>query len=245
MLVPLPRSLKAGDKGQDVLMVKRAISRAGYRKWGFGFTLGYGPILVQNVKKFQADHKLTVDGQYGPLTHAKLAPFFDPYGASVMVKLAHDLSDPIQVAVATNLLAYNHAWLNAYSEGSGRMQIVRDAIRPLATLAAFYAKGKTLVEDCSSFQTGASFIAGLINPNSGNKVYTTEGYTGTMTVHGTRIATPRKGALGFYGPSWPYKHVVRALEDGPRPKVGSHGGPGFNIEYVDYRGDFNHWRYYD
>jgi hypothetical protein len=251
VIVPLPRSLKQGDSGEDVLMVKRAISRAGYRRWGFLFTFGFGALLTSNVKKFQHDHGLKPDGEYGPATHKKLAPFYDAYGANEMVKLWKAAqSTPIDLACKANIIAHNFAWQNAYTQDFRRMMIVRLGIRTLDALTGFYKRGNTLWEDCSSFQTGAAYIGGLVNPNTGDHVFGPLGFTGTMAVHGRRVWPPKKGDLGFYGSGYPYDHVVRALEDGTpdngyAPKVGSHGRPGFDIERVNYRSDFSHWRRYD
>lgn len=243
MIVPLPRRLKQGDKGQDVLMVKRAISRAGYRRWGVGFTKTYGPILADDIRKFQKDHKIPATGSYGVATHTRLAHYFDAYGANEMIKLwKAEQETPVDVAVMQNLIAHNYAWQNDYTQGSARMQIVRLRIKDLT---GWYRRGNRLEEDCSSFQTGAAFIGGCANPNSGTHEFSQEGYTGTMAVHGVRLKKPRKGALGFFGNSWPYHHVVRALENGDNPLCGSHGRPGFDLERISYRNDFSHWRFYD
>jgi hypothetical protein len=247
VIVPLPRSLKEGDSGKDVLMVKRALSRAGFGKWGF-FTSTFGPWMKKNVQGFQRKHGLAADGQYGPATHKKLAPYFDAYGASVMVTLYKKaIESPIDTAIKANIIAHNHAFQNAYSQGGGRMMIVRLRLKTLDLLDAFYRRGNTLVEDCSSFQTGAAYIGKLPDPNQLG--YDGEGWTGTLSVHGVRVWPPKAGDLGFYGGSWPYHHVVRALEDGTPangndPKIGSHGRPGFDIERANYRSDFSHWRRY-
>jgi peptidoglycan hydrolase-like protein with peptidoglycan-binding domain len=246
MIVPLPRELHEGDRGQDVLMVKRAISRAGYRRWGLGLHKHFGALLTKNVKQLQRDCNLKADGVYGAATHKKLAAYFDAYGANEMVKLWKAAQEtPVDVAVKANLIAHNFAWQNAYTQTASRMMIVRLGIKTLAALTAFFKKKHVLHEDCSSFQTGAAMIGGCVNPNTGGRTYTEAGYTGTMAVHGVRLTRPRKGALGFFGAGFPYRHVVRALEDGDRPLCGSHGRPGFDLEYPDYRSDFSHWRFYD
>ncbi len=252
MIVMLPRTLKEGMRGMDVYAVKRACSRAGFGKWlGVHFTHIFGRFFTTNLKKFQAAHGLTPDGEYGPATHKKMARYFDAYGANEMLKLWKAAQEtPIDVAVKVNLTARNYAWQNAYTQSSKRMQIVRWGIKTLAALVDFYRKGNTLHEDCSSFQQGASFIGRLINPSTGTHVYTQDGYTGTHAVHGVRVAVAKKGDLGFYGNGWPYHHEVRALEDatpenGHNPIVGSHGKPGFDLERAFYRSDFSHWRRYD
>ncbi len=247
MIVYLPRPLKPKDKGQDVLMVKRALSVAGYRPWGFGFTETWGSYMTKNVTKFKKDHGIS-EADYGPKTHKALAHFFDAYGANVMLHIYKaNLVTPIDIACKANIVAHNNSHLNAYTQKGGRMQIIRDKINSLLKLTKFYEKNRVLYEDCSSFQTGASYIAGLKDPNGFD--YNGQGYTGTLSLHGRRVWPPKKGDLAFYGAAWPYHHVVRALEDGTvqnkfHPMCGSHGRPGFDLEKSSYRNDLNHWRRY-
>lgn len=71
-VVPFPRELKVGASGPDVVGVKRAISRAGFWKWG-SFSEDYTKTFAeQGVKKFQKSVKLAIDGVYGINTHNKL-----------------------------------------------------------------------------------------------------------------------------------------------------------------------------
>lgn len=241
MIVPLPRSLKLGDKGADVLMVKRAISIAGYRRWGFGFTQGFGKLLQKNVAQFQKDHGLDPDGEYGPETHKKLAPYFDAFGAKTMLSLMPTI--PVRVQAA--LVAYNNARLLRYSQDV-RMQIVRFKLRPLDRLRSWLQAGKQLWEDCSSSSTGYFYIEGLPDPNGYDPGYPGLGFTGTLSVHGKRVATPKIGDLGFYGAGWPYHHTVMCVgfKNGV-PRVVSFGSdPGPFLLPYNYRSDFSHWRTY-
>ena len=248
MIVPFVRVLKQGDSGDDVLAVKRALSRAGERPWGIGFTKTFGAYMGRNLKHFQTKHGLKPDGQYGPRTHEKLMHYFDAYGANIMVKAYKAAQEtPIDVSCKANIIAHNHAWQNAYSQ-TNRMNIVRMRIKTLAALDAFFKGGRILSEDCSSFQTGSDYIGGRPDPNGLG--YDGQGYTGTLALHGRRVWPPKKGDLLFYGAAWPYHHVARALEDGTpangnSPLVGSHGRPGFDLVRSNYRGDANHWRRYD
>ena len=67
--VPFPRTLNVGvPQGQDVIAVKRAISRAGFWPWT-AFNGYYTSAFAKAVSKFQAGYG---DGIYGPLTHEKL-----------------------------------------------------------------------------------------------------------------------------------------------------------------------------
>lgn len=242
MIIPLPRTLKRGDKGKDVLMVKRALSEAKYRPWGFGFSTGFGSRLEKDIKNFQKDHNLKVDGVYGLATHKLLAPYFDAYGAKTMVELMPDTPVEVQAALVT----YNNNSLVRYTQTASRMMIVRYKLKPLDTLRNWFRAGKQLWEDCSSSVTGYFYIAGKKDPNGYVPGYPGYGYTGTLSTHGVRVSSPKPGDLGFYGGGWPYHHVVICVgfKNGV-PMVVSHGsdrGPLF-LAY-NYRGDFSHWRRY-
>lgn len=79
-MITFRRTLRQGDRGPDALAVKRALARAGFgSKKLLAITRLFGPFAVKNLKRFQQAHRLHVDGIYGPLTHAALAPFFDSY----------------------------------------------------------------------------------------------------------------------------------------------------------------------
>jgi peptidoglycan hydrolase-like protein with peptidoglycan-binding domain len=86
--VPYTRTLKRGVRpGKDVIAVKRALIRKGAMKGRLGAVSGvYGVRARRAVKKFQRNHKLTADGQYGPKTHKALvnSKAFDAYGAHLM-----------------------------------------------------------------------------------------------------------------------------------------------------------------
>ena len=73
------RELRRGMRGPDVLAVKRALRKAGFRK---GLTLNptFGTALERQIKAFQHKHGLKPDGVYGPSTHKALAKYFDRYG---------------------------------------------------------------------------------------------------------------------------------------------------------------------
>jgi hypothetical protein len=248
MLVPFVRNLKLGDKGKDVLMVKRALAVAPipgskpkktYRKWGWAFTQSFGGQLKKDIERFQKDHGLKVDGEYGPETHKKLAKYFDSYGAKTMISLLP--TTPVCVQAA--MVAMNNRGLVHYSQ-STRMMIVRYGIKPLAKLIDWFKRGKQLWEDCSSSSTGFYYIEGRPDPNDCG--YNGLGYTGTLVVHGTRVSTPQPGDLGFYGSGWPYHHVVICvgIKNGV-PMVVSHGSEnGPLLLPYNYRGDFSHWRRY-
>jgi peptidoglycan hydrolase-like protein with peptidoglycan-binding domain len=66
------RLITEGTQGVDVVAVKRALSRAGYVRWG-SFTPVWGEFAVKAAKKFQQDQGIApVTGLYGPKTHRAL-----------------------------------------------------------------------------------------------------------------------------------------------------------------------------
>ena len=70
--VPRAREIREGMHGDDVVAVKRALSRAGYLRWG-KFTPVWDAAAIAAVQPFQADHEVPPGpGTYGPLTHAAL-----------------------------------------------------------------------------------------------------------------------------------------------------------------------------
>lgn len=86
---PLVRSMRHGDRGPDVLALKRALKSAGY---GRGLALGakqgevFGAAADRQVRRFQKHHGLNPDGVYGPETHKRLGRFYDAYGRVLLSK---------------------------------------------------------------------------------------------------------------------------------------------------------------
>ena len=76
------RLLKNGCEGEDVKELQTALISLGYDCGKWGADGDFGDATEMAVGKFQGDNKLTVDGQYGPLTHA------------VMTKLLSSNSSP-------------------------------------------------------------------------------------------------------------------------------------------------------
>ena len=67
-----PRTLRRGDKSQDVWSLQVALDKAGFRA-PVDETLIFGPGTEKMVKKFQAEHGLVVDGIVGPKTWTELS----------------------------------------------------------------------------------------------------------------------------------------------------------------------------
>jgi len=66
------RELKRGSRGRDVVVLKKRLFA--HKRWSraLGFTSGFGPITERQVKRFQHDKQLSVDGVAGPQTWAAL-----------------------------------------------------------------------------------------------------------------------------------------------------------------------------
>jgi hypothetical protein len=79
----LKRPIARGDKGPDVLAVKRALKKAGYGKY-LVMNRSFGSGLDRQLRKFQKAHDLPADGVYGDKTHAKLRYAFDFFGLQLL-----------------------------------------------------------------------------------------------------------------------------------------------------------------
>jgi len=78
-----PPSAEKGPvpNGDDVIAVKRAISRAGFLKWS-DFDGVYGETISDSVAKFQKSVGMDISGFYGEKTHSKLKATKVPKGAT-------------------------------------------------------------------------------------------------------------------------------------------------------------------
>lgn len=244
-LVPFGREIRRGTRGRDVVALKRALAKAGYGRWG-KFTQSMGPIAVRNLRRFQQTRGLHVDGVYGRQTHAKLARFFDDYGAYMLAGVAPkrktvskaDRARLRQVelrnrVVAAMTLLYNNRAAVHYTQGPRRMEGVTAKLLP--PRFPVYA-------DCSAAATWAYFAAGAPDPNG--RGYDGFGYTGTLCVKGRRVtlAHAKPGDLVFYGAGAPWQHVAIYIGGGRVLSHGSEAGP--YLLPIDYRADRGEIRAY-
>lgn len=226
-IIPLKRTLRRGNVGQDARAVKRAMIRAKtYEPPPKGRKLNnqYGPFTVKAVKKFQSRKGLPADGIYGPRTHKAALPYFDNYGASLMALApAPELGAPRRQQVVNEAMwGYNNRGAIHYRQ-----------TRPMPSLRAGHRLPQT--HDCSGFATACYFRAGAADPNGLG--YNGQGYTGTLSTHGRSVslAAARPGDLVFYGRGYPYSHVAIYAGSGRVISHGSEGGP--YLLNIDYRSD--------
>lgn len=220
--VPHKRDVKLGTVGKDSLAVKRALSKAGFGKWGGWGSKQYlfGPYAVKHLKGFQKKKSLKVDGVYGLSTHAKLAPYFDAYGRSLMgeVKIISTNEQKRNLIVNAAMVGYQNRYSIHYTQSPLRMWGVRYHVMP---------PNFPHYEDCSSFSTWCYWVAKAADPNGLN--YNLEGYTGTLINHGTRLldwSKKRPGDLVFYGWSRGIPtHVAIYVGNGRVVSHGSESGP--------------------
>ena len=235
VVVPFTRQLKLHRSGMDVKAVQRALRRAGHRQCG---TTGYFARGTKAaVKEFQSKKKLMVDGVYGRMTHAKLAPFFDAYGIYLMRKAKEKIPSPVKdrklEIESAAIFGYNHRYQIHYTQSTLRMYGVRYHIHQPAI---------PIWEDCSSFATWTYYTVGYPKNPNGYTGWPTYGYTGTLAASGMRSSSKARAALGLYS-NWPHSHVVISVGSGNRViSHGSESGP-YLLDYY-YRGDFSHWRVY-
>lgn len=63
------RILRKGDKGADVKEMQQGLIKLGYDLGAYADDGDFGDATDDAVRKFQKDHRLTVDGEFGPASH--------------------------------------------------------------------------------------------------------------------------------------------------------------------------------
>jgi len=197
---PLARPIISGTTGQDVLAVKRALSRAGYIDWT-QFTNVAGPFFMDAIHKFQHDHKIKPAG-YGPHTHSVLLSTHkkgskDWAWDSYSIGLEHAeyvlLHTTPEQRIRSAIL---QAAQNIYAH---RESVAYSNRRPFP----LYSMGGPIPAfiDCSGYAIDCYHAAGARCPVSGGS-YDGEGYTGSLLSAGKKVASAhylKPGDLIFYG----------------------------------------------
>lgn len=191
--------------GFDVLAVKRALKKAGYGK-GIILNPSYGKAMLADLKRFQRNRGLTVDGIYGPRTHAKLDDFFDAYGRLLYARQPA----PRPTSKRKNIVGYAH-WAAQNTNKFSYAQIRPIPPNPYAA---------HITTDCSGFAT-LSYRAGEARDPNGYS-YNGVGNTDTLQEHGIRVTSPLPADLVFYKHP---DHVGVYIGNGKVAEFGGQGGP--------------------
>lgn len=76
-----------GDKGEAVKILQENLVKLGYDCGKAGVDGDFGGSTLAAVRKFQSDHKLTVDGVYGPATKAAMDAALSKVGSAAAGKV--------------------------------------------------------------------------------------------------------------------------------------------------------------
>ena len=137
-VVPFPRALYPASnvKGpstdnDDILAVKRAISRAGFWPWATFDDTYSEKFAMEGVKTFQQNNGLTASGFYGQATHDKLVATkcktkptewaFDPVAIKLMEKAKEELTAAnknVELEKVRKLLAFCRTFTGGYLWGA-------------------------------------------------------------------------------------------------------------------------------
>jgi Putative peptidoglycan binding domain/NlpC/P60 family len=199
-LPELPRWLRLGSNGRDVLALHRALRRAGFADRAKPAGRVFTAELDAALRAFQTASGLEVDGVLGPDTYAALGPSYDSRSRWLVSQVPKvtpleptailDGAGVRQKIVAAAHLGVEKRGSIHYTQDPRRMEGVRLQIVPPRV---------PNWEDCSSFATWCYWVAGAPDPNGLG--YNGAGFTGTQISQGKATQDPRPGDLCFYGPS--------------------------------------------
>lgn len=245
-IVPFVRPLVERTSGNDVIAVKRALSRAGYIEWnGTEFTRVWGEYAMESCKRFQRAKGLKQTGVYHFATHEALRKThrkgsrtewaFDALSIAIMRE--EDVT-PYERAVNRTIDAVNTAI-------GRRDSISYSMARPMPDNAPY--PNIPYAADCSGFVTWAARSGGWAQdpnyPVGSARRWDGWGFTGTLWANGVKVnglANAKLCDFVFYGLPWlsggkAHVAIVREIYKGI-VYVGSHGsdsGP-LNLR-ADYR----------
>ena len=226
MAAALARPVQLGSKGRDVFALARALRKAKFLEADGPPGTEFDPPMEEAVREFQRKHGIQATGKIGKATFAKLAPFVDAFGESLLAKVAEEQQRATttrqRIVDAAHCGFVNRDQMD-YTQTSRRMDGVKRKLKPPTCPTA---------EDCSSFATWCYFAAGAEDPNG--RDYDGLGFTGTLVTRGRTTSTPQPGDLVFYGGTASVPaHVAVYVGNG---KVVSHGQPsGPSLLAHDYR----------
>jgi len=114
----LIRPVHRGDSGPDILAIKRALDAAGYGRY-LVKSRSFGSGLERQVRRYQKNHALPVDGVYGQKTHDLLYPHFDDYGRELLANAPKKSKEEIVYAELLSIMAKCHRDTPGYVWGGG------------------------------------------------------------------------------------------------------------------------------
>jgi len=145
--------------------VKRALSRAGYMRWG-AFTPTWGDFAVKAVRAFQRAHDLEITGNYGEKTPAKLLLVhrkdhqdewaWDSYSARIVRDFCKEFNAAPEDRVRRAIAAAAYYW------SCKRNQIHYSEVRPFQLVEPPDIPARI---DCSGFVTLCHKAGVAVNPN--------------------------------------------------------------------------------
>jgi hypothetical protein len=234
-LPELPRWLRLGTRGRDVLALERALRRAGFLPKGYDADKVFDAETEAAVRAFQVAHALEVDGVVGPETYGALGESYDSRGrwlVSQVKPVAPDVGAtlPDSASIRQKIVLAAHAGV----EQRGRIHYTQDPRRMDGIRRRLVPPSVPQWEDCSSFATWCYWVAGAPDPNGSN--YNLFGWTGTQIQNGVETSDPRPGDLCFYGPDRVnITHVTVYVGNGSVVSHGQESGPAL-YGSTNYRG---------
>jgi hypothetical protein len=220
------QEIHPGDKGRDVLAVKRAMKKMKTQDSETMVVEGpkaqvCGKAMVHCIKALERNRHLRVRGFIGKSEFDLIAPNFDRYGRLLYRTAA--IRHPPLGSSAERILSYVR-WAMDHRDWIGYAQV-----RPMHSAT----RHLPMNIDCSEFATLCYKDAKLPDPNGFG--YNGSGNTSSLQQHGRRVSVAQIGDLAFYDHP---DHVGVYVHPGVvgRADVVEHGSdPGPRYEPDDYR----------
>jgi peptidoglycan hydrolase-like protein with peptidoglycan-binding domain len=178
------RTIRPGTVGNDVVAVKRALSRAGFMKWG-NFTPTWGPNAVRACKAFQAKSGIPQSGDYWSRSHTKLLATPPKDGGGDSAWDAHGL----EMLRTFCEFERERQVRSAIVAAAGFWNVHRDEIGYALKRPFPIAKPPAIPpwSDCSGFVTICHHAASSKNPNGAGRLFDGPGSTGTLVDGGRKV----------------------------------------------------------
>jgi len=225
-LPPLPRILREGSAGRDVRALQRALQAAGVRREPpTPKPTTFDEATDDEVRSFQKQHHLFVDGEVGDDTYEALASFYDDRGIKLLNFVKDVSPDTLRrkIAKAAHCGYVNREEIGYTQLAPARMEGIRDQRRP-----PDYPRSA----DCSSFAIWCYWAAGAPDPNDTGY---SGGWSGSLLLKGreVKIGDAAMGDIAFYGPSRSdIGHVTVYVGNGKCVSHGQESGPTlYDLDY--------------